>query len=105
MKRHNIDGCDWTGFVDEEYPSDNDKAIALATHKFPARAATLKARHPSPRAKLPLDGECRIYMDAVKCIVLVPCWHLVACEECSIALNECPLCRSVVERRQKIFDT
>ncbi|KAI8375238.1 hypothetical protein BD560DRAFT_350050 [Blakeslea trispora] len=34
---------------------------------------------------------------------LIPCYHYAFCQECSIKLTECPICRTTIKRAQKIF--
>ncbi|KAM9274031.1 E3 ubiquitin-protein ligase XIAP isoform 1-T5 [Morus bassanus] len=46
---------------------------------------------------------CKICMAKDISVVLLPCGHLVACKECAEALNECPLCRTNIMKRQEIF--
>ncbi|NXE11959.1 XIAP ligase, partial [Lophotis ruficrista] len=46
---------------------------------------------------------CKICMAKDISVVLIPCGHLVACKECAGALNECPLCRTNIMRRQEVF--
>ncbi|KAF1525393.1 UNVERIFIED_CONTAM: E3 ubiquitin-protein ligase XIAP, partial [Eudyptes robustus] len=46
---------------------------------------------------------CKICMAKDISVVLIPCGHLVACKECAEALNECPLCRTNIMKRQEIF--
>uniref|UniRef100_A0A0B7AYB5 RING-type domain-containing protein n=1 Tax=Arion vulgaris TaxID=1028688 RepID=A0A0B7AYB5_9EUPU len=37
---------------------------------------------------------CKICMDKEVRIVFLPCGHLVSCQECAVALQDCPVCRS-----------
>ncbi|PKK26775.1 E3 ubiquitin-protein ligase XIAP isoform X2 [Columba livia] len=46
---------------------------------------------------------CKICMAKNISVVLIPCGHLVACKECAEAVNECPLCRANIMKRQEIF--
>ncbi|XP_071613459.1 E3 ubiquitin-protein ligase XIAP isoform X2 [Heliangelus exortis] len=46
---------------------------------------------------------CKICMAKDISIVFIPCGHLLACKECAEVLNECPLCRSDIVRRQEVF--
>ncbi|XP_056393919.1 E3 ubiquitin-protein ligase XIAP isoform X1 [Hyla sarda] len=46
---------------------------------------------------------CKVCMDKSVCIVFIPCGHLVTCADCGEALDKCPICCTIIERRQKIF--
>ncbi|NXW81604.1 XIAP ligase, partial [Alopecoenas beccarii] len=46
---------------------------------------------------------CKICMAKNIAVVLIPCGHLVSCKECAEAVNECPLCRADIVKRQEIF--
>nr|XP_020666678.1 E3 ubiquitin-protein ligase XIAP isoform X1 [Pogona vitticeps]XP_020666679.1 E3 ubiquitin-protein ligase XIAP isoform X2 [Pogona vitticeps] len=46
---------------------------------------------------------CKICMDKTISVVLIPCGHLVACEDCAKAVDRCPLCCTVITKRQKIY--
>lgn len=39
---------------------------------------------------------CNICFDEKISIIFIPCGHYVACFECSIRLNECPVCRNYI---------
>ena len=45
---------------------------------------------------------CCICMSRPVGMVLCPCGHMT-CSECAPKISECPLCRTEVERRQKVF--
>ncbi|GFR82022.1 myosin regulatory light chain interacting protein a [Elysia marginata] len=45
---------------------------------------------------------CCICMDKQVCVVLCPCGHMT-CDECSNLIEQCPQCRTEVERFQKVF--
>lgn len=50
------------------------------------------------------DDMCQICCDNQINMVLQPCNHMIICDECSNSLdNTCPLCRTVVTNRLKIF--
>lgn len=67
-------------------------------------------QHPSPTS---LEGEarsdstaCVICHDAQRCVVFLPCKHLVCCAECGHGarrLPQCPMCRARVTWRFKVF--
>lgn len=46
---------------------------------------------------------CKICMDKTISVVLIPCGHLVACEDCARAVDRCPLCCTEIAKRQKIY--
>uniref|UniRef100_A0A8C6Y500 E3 ubiquitin-protein ligase XIAP n=1 Tax=Naja naja TaxID=35670 RepID=A0A8C6Y500_NAJNA len=45
---------------------------------------------------------CKICMDKLLSVVLIPCGHL-ACQECAEAVEKCPWCCEVIAHRQKVF--
>ncbi|XP_025019426.1 E3 ubiquitin-protein ligase XIAP [Python bivittatus] len=46
---------------------------------------------------------CKICMDKPISVVLIPCGHLLACQDCADAVEKCPWCCKVIAHRQKIF--
>jgi hypothetical protein len=46
---------------------------------------------------------CVVCMEAGVQVVLVPCGHAAVCRRCSRRLTSCPLCRSAIHRRQRLF--
>ncbi|XP_053328988.1 E3 ubiquitin-protein ligase XIAP isoform X2 [Spea bombifrons] len=46
---------------------------------------------------------CKLCMDRSISIVFIPCGHLVACIECAEAVDKCPICCTIIQRRQRIF--
>lgn len=49
------------------------------------------------------DLICVICQSAQRNIVLMDCWHLVACSTCAARLDRCPLCRAPIRDTHKIF--
>ena len=52
-------------------------------------------------------GQCVVCWEVVPCVVLLPCRHLVVCEECFQLLDskgsDCPMCREPVEQHMVVF--
>lgn len=46
---------------------------------------------------------CKICMDAKIDTVLIPCGHWVCCSTCSRNIEKCPLCRSNITMRQRVY--
>ncbi|XP_063793314.1 E3 ubiquitin-protein ligase XIAP isoform X1 [Pseudophryne corroboree] len=53
--------------------------------------------------KLEEEKICKVCMDKAVSIVFIPCGHLVVCSDCAEALDKCPICCTIIHRRQKIF--
>ena len=46
---------------------------------------------------------CIICMNDLKEIICQPCNHFSLCQNCSKAINKCPLCRKDIEAKIKVF--
>lgn len=46
---------------------------------------------------------CKVCMDKSISVVFIPCGHLVTCNVCAEAISKCPICCTIIQRRQKIF--
>lgn len=49
------------------------------------------------------DGSCNICCERDTNTVLLPCGHVCSCMECSYNLEKCPICRSDINSRNKIY--
>ena len=62
--------------------------------------------HLQERHKLTIDTiklfECKICMERLNKIMLVPCGHCF-CLECSKTFNSCPICRSYIQSVNNIY--
>ncbi|CAG5128038.1 unnamed protein product [Candidula unifasciata] len=61
------------------------------------RLQALKEQNYALRSNL----TCKICMDKEVKIVFLPCGHLISCQECAVALQDCPLCRSHIRARAR----
>lgn len=48
--------------------------------------------------------DCIICMDNKKEIVFMTCGHFYTCNECSLKVNKCPICRNMISKRIKKED-
>jgi len=46
---------------------------------------------------------CNLCMDKQKNIALMPCGHVCVCSECCESLIKCPVCRSTIHQKVKVF--
>lgn len=49
------------------------------------------------------DTDCVICLCVPKDTVLVPCGHFCVCSSCAANVPSCPMCRTVIQFRQKVF--
>lgn len=47
--------------------------------------------------------ECVICRDADKCIAFAPCGHIVTCPSCANQCINCPICRTTLTLRLKVY--
>lgn len=47
--------------------------------------------------------DCVVCLDQTKSMVFVPCGHLACCEKCANVQQTCPICRSIVSTKVKLF--
>ena len=77
----------------------------IATASAGTAAADLEDPHASliRKAKGKKFSECALCLDAPVQAVLIPCGHACTCRKCCRRLRRCPICRVVIERRQKLY--
>lgn len=49
------------------------------------------------------DEVCKVCLDQPMSVILIPCGHYVLCDECSKAIEVCPICRTAVSSKHKVF--
>ncbi|CAN9504751.1 unnamed protein product [Ophioblennius macclurei] len=63
----------------------------------------------TPSCPTPVDGpsssECVVCMETVAQVIFLPCGHVCCCQVCSDALQNCPLCRSSMSQRIRLYHT
>jgi hypothetical protein len=83
--------------------------VTTTTTPIAASAGTAAADLEDPHASLIRKAkgkkfsECALCLDAPVQAVLIPCGHACTCRKCCRRLRRCPICRVVIERRQKLY--
>jgi len=60
-------------------------------------------------AAVETESETQVFRECVVCMakppshVLIPCGHLCLCMACSVALEQCPICRAHVQSTMRVF--
>ncbi|CAG5867145.1 E3 ubiquitin-protein ligase LRSAM1 isoform 1-T2 [Menidia menidia] len=61
----------------------------------------------TPSAPAPVEGpgssECVVCMETGSQFIFLPCGHVCCCQVCSDALQNCPLCRSSISQRIRLY--
>ena len=47
--------------------------------------------------------DCAICWDRASAVVLIPCGHLCACEQCARKVTACPICRTAISQNIRVF--
>lgn len=48
-------------------------------------------------------SDCSICLSTTANVVFVPCGHMCVCSSCSKAVDKCPMCRSTITVKQKVY--
>ncbi|XP_010782422.1 E3 ubiquitin-protein ligase LRSAM1-like, partial [Notothenia coriiceps] len=61
----------------------------------------------TPSAPSPVEGpgtsECVVCMETGSQVIFLPCGHVCCCHGCSGAMQSCPLCRSNISQRVRLY--
>ncbi|XP_061836602.1 E3 ubiquitin-protein ligase LRSAM1 isoform X2 [Nerophis lumbriciformis] len=61
----------------------------------------------TPSAPSPVEGpggsECVVCMETTAQVIFLPCGHVCCCQVCSGAMQNCPLCRSALAQRIRLY--
>ncbi|KAM8953456.1 E3 ubiquitin-protein ligase XIAP isoform 4-T4 [Pelodytes ibericus] len=88
---------------------ENYKSIEVLVSDLINDQSELDEKHPKEinieekLRQLEEEKICKLCMDRNISIVFIPCGHLVACEQCADVVDKCPICCTIIHRRQKIF--
>lgn len=57
----------------------------------------------SPQELMYHSTICKICLKEKIEVMFIPCGHVIACIECSVTLNNCAICRQVIQSFMKVF--
>ena len=80
----------------------NEEAVLSRKSKKPEREMSTEEILEENR-KLKEDRLCKICLDKDKQIIFVPCGHYVACLDCGLGFEKCPVCRAKIVSIVKTF--
>ncbi|KAK3600092.1 hypothetical protein CHS0354_002929 [Potamilus streckersoni] len=75
---------------------DNEHEIEEATTKH---QSSTNAEATQEVQELRDDAICKICFSGKKSMMFMPCNHLATCVSCGIALQQCPVCRALIEEK------
>ena len=61
------------------------------------------AKREKGRTDLKLDSHT-ICLEKDRDVVFMPCFHLVACWDCSKRMCECPICRKNIGQKRRVYN-
>jgi ankyrin repeat protein len=82
---------------------DSADQHAGADCKSPAIAAAAVADEDDKKQKQQQIADCCICLDCARDTVFLPCAHLACCAACAGKVAECPVCRALVVRLQRVI--
>ncbi|XP_026777893.3 E3 ubiquitin-protein ligase LRSAM1 [Pangasianodon hypophthalmus] len=91
-------------FQEEQEPGPSAPSAPLQQQLTPPLTPSTPL---TPTAPSPLDtpstNECVVCMEDRSLVVFLPCGHICCCQVCSDALQSCPLCRSNISQRIRLY--
>ncbi|KAM4635484.1 E3 ubiquitin-protein ligase LRSAM1 isoform 1-T2 [Polymixia lowei] len=94
---------------------EEQSAPSAPSPDSPLHALTIQTPSPpltpgtpvTPSAPSPVEGpgsaECVVCMETGSRVIFLPCGHVCCCQVCSDALQNCPLCRSNISQRVRLY--
>lgn len=58
-----------------------------------------------PQTALTEDHLCRVCIERPKEVAFLPCGHRVTCSLCSRDLSACPICRTSIQQKARVYDS
>lgn len=86
-----------------------ERTYSQAPDDATLRPKTAEARVRPGRVQIRRTGAqfdstaCLICLNNVREFAFQPCWHVVACSACQMRLHKCPICRTVIQKVQRIY--
>ncbi|XP_008285564.1 E3 ubiquitin-protein ligase LRSAM1 [Stegastes partitus] len=89
-------------------PSPSAPSLPSTTSNIQMPSPPLTPGTPvTPSAPTPVEGpgssECVVCMETGSQVIFLPCGHVCCCQVCSEALQNCPLCRSNISQRIRLY--
>ena len=81
----------------ERYPGDSIMELSEAL----AAASTAVSGEVSRRDTA---SKCCVCLEKDRDVVFMPCFHLVACWDCSKRMCECPICRKNIGQKRRVYN-
>ncbi|GFT45512.1 hypothetical protein NPIL_499721 [Nephila pilipes] len=100
----------------QHFKSLHDLIDAILEHNNKQELTKSKCSFPIVNGEVPSESHnssnatqttkkdiCKICMDEEMDVVFEPCRHLVSCHKCAVQISNCPLCRTPVLNKMKVF--
>ncbi|XP_060069768.1 E3 ubiquitin-protein ligase LRSAM1-like [Ylistrum balloti] len=90
----------WDSFLESKIQQDNDGESDLPAPSAPpvepcTRQSSVLARG--------VNSECVVCMDQPTDVIFLNCGHVCTCKDCSVKVQDCPLCREPIIQRIKLM--
>ncbi|XP_023816444.1 E3 ubiquitin-protein ligase LRSAM1 isoform X1 [Oryzias latipes] len=86
-------------------PPVPQSSSAMQTPSPPCSPGTPVTPSGPPLLEGPGSSECVVCMETGSKVIFLPCGHVCCCQVCSDAVQNCPLCRSNISQRIRLYHT
>lgn len=84
--------------------AEEEEAAGPSQPSAPASRLSPPLTPSAPNAiESPGSSECVVCMEFGSQVIFLPCGHVCCCQQCSEALQTCPLCRATIDQRVRIY--